>query len=128
MLQERPYGDAGGGHLRREQELRQPLLQPASQGNPQREHPRVKMRKSASFQRKLDKQPRVATQEPRQRHRELPVFRKAAAHEVQQLHFRHICATLERVCTCNEVSNGGGTTTYMRTYCLFSKIVQKYVP
>ena len=40
MLQERPDGDAGGGNLRREQEHRQPLLQPAAQGDPQREHPR----------------------------------------------------------------------------------------
>ena len=40
MLQERPDGDAGGGHLRGEQEHRQPLLQPAAQGDPQREHPR----------------------------------------------------------------------------------------
>ena len=40
MLQERPDGDAGGGNLRREQEHRQPLLQPSAQGDPQREHPR----------------------------------------------------------------------------------------
>ena len=40
MLQERPDCDAGGGDLRREQEHRQPLLQPAAQGDPQREHPR----------------------------------------------------------------------------------------
>ena len=40
MLQERPDGDAGGGNLRREQEHDQPLLQPAAQGDPQREHPR----------------------------------------------------------------------------------------
>ena len=40
VLQERPDGDAGGGDLRREQEHRQPLLQPSAQGDPQRERPR----------------------------------------------------------------------------------------
>ena len=40
MLQERPNGDAGGGHLRGEPQYRQPLLRPLAQGNPQREHPR----------------------------------------------------------------------------------------
>ena len=44
MLQERPDGDVGGGNLRREQEHRQPLLQPAAQGDPQRGHPRGEAR------------------------------------------------------------------------------------
>ena len=40
MLQERPDGDAGGGHLRREPQHCQPLLRPPAQGNLEREHPR----------------------------------------------------------------------------------------
>ena len=49
MLQERPDGDAGGGHLRREPQHRQPLLRSFARGNLEREHPRGAVGKTPVF-------------------------------------------------------------------------------
>ena len=62
-----------------------------------------------------------ARKEPCQRHREILELRQAAACEVQRLQFRRVRATLERVCTRNEVSSGGGTTTATTTCWLLSR-------
>ena len=47
VLQERPDGTAGGGHLRREPKYGQPLLRSLGQGDFEREHPRGACAESA---------------------------------------------------------------------------------